>query len=150
MICPARRGNPDWQNSQLEGFMEDKITIIEGPPPTFELPNQGWIYGVSDSSTLAGVALTKLRTFNGNSLVERCHTAWRNKQAINLEYRAPDGLHQQAQIVAARNIKVDEGDMLMLWVRLPAENLELEIGYEDDDFEDDDPMDDDDLNMDIF
>jgi len=130
--------------------MEDKITIIEGPPPTFELTNQGWPYGVSDSSTLAGVALTKLRTFNGPTLVERCYTAWQHQQSINLEFRTPDGLHQQAQIVAARNVKVDEGDLLMLWVRLPADDLEVEIGYEEDDFEDDDTADDDDLNMDIF
>lgn len=131
---------------------DDKITIIEGPPPTFELPNQGWAYGVSDSSTLAGVALTKLRTFNGPILVERCYKAWQHQQSINLEFRTPDGLHQQAQIVAARNVKIDEGDLLMLWVRLPADEMELEMGYdEDDQVEDDDQIeDDDDLNMDIF
>ncbi|HLF87618.1 MAG TPA: hypothetical protein VI451_01615 [Anaerolineales bacterium] len=126
---------------------DDKITIIEGPPPTFELPNQGWAYGVSDSSTLAGIALTKVRTFNGHVLVERCYKAWQKQQSIHLEFLTPDGLHQQAQIVAARNTKVTEGDLLMLWVRLPTENLELEIGYEDDD---DDVANDDDLNMDIF
>jgi len=125
--------------------MEDKITIIEGPPPMFELPNQGWAYGVTDSSTLAGVALTKLRTANGPTLVERCYKAWQHQQAINLEFRTPDGLHQQAQIVAARNIVVDEGDLLMLWVRLPADDLEVEIGYEEDGEEDED----DNLGMDF-
>ena len=131
---------------------DDKITIIEGPPPTFELPNQGWAFGVSDSSTLAGVAVTKLRTFNGSSLVERCYKAWQQQQSINLEFRTPDGLNQEAQIVAARNVKVDEGDLLMLWVRLPADDLEVEIGYNDDDDEDEDEdqIGDNDLNMDIF
>ncbi|NUM47642.1 MAG: hypothetical protein HUU38_23305 [Anaerolineales bacterium] len=135
---------------------EDKITIIEGPPPTFELPNQGWAYGISDSSTLAGVALTRLRTANGSSLVERCYKAWQKHHSINLEFRSPDGLHQQAQIVAARNTQVPEGDVLMLWVRLPAEDLEVEIGYDEDDadgdtsFDDDDMPDNSDLNMDIF
>ncbi len=131
---------------------DDKITIIEGPPPTFELPNQGWAFGVSDSSTLAGVAVTKLRTFNGASLVERCYKAWQQQQSINLEFRTPDGLNQEAQIVAARNVKVDEGDLLMLWVRLPADDLEVEIGYNDDDDEDEDEdqIGDNDLNMDIF
>ncbi len=128
---------------------DTKITIIEGPTPIFELPNQGWAFGVSDSSTLAGVALTKLRTANGPSLVERCYKAWQNQQSINLEFRSPDGLHQQAQIVAARNSQVPEGDLLTLWVRLPAEDLEVEIGYEEDDADDDMP-DDSDLNMDIF
>lgn len=132
---------------------DDKITIIEGPPPTFELPNQAWAFGVSDSSTLAGVALTRLRTFNGPALVERCYRAWQQRQPIHLEFLTPDGLQQEAQIVAARNVKVDEGDLLMLWVRLPAEDLQLEIGYADDDLEDefddlDDFSDDDDLNAD--
>lgn len=130
---------------------DQKITIIEGPPPTFELPNQGWAYGISDSSTLAGVAMTRLRTANGNMLVERCYKAWRKQEAINLEFRSPDGLHQQAQIVAARNTQVPEGDLLMLWVRLPAEDLEVEIGYDEDMDDDDlDMPDDSDLNMDIF
>ena len=69
---------------------------------------------------------------------------------LHLEFRTPDGLNQQAQIVAARNVKVDEGDLLMLWVRLPAEDLEVEIGYDDEDGEDEDQIEDDDLNMDIF
>lgn len=129
---------------------EKKITIIEGPTPTFEFPNQGWAFGVTDSSTLAGVALTKLRTANGPSLVERCYKAWQKQESIHLEFRAPDGLHQQAQIVAARNSQVPEGDLLTLWVRLPAENLEVEIGYEEDGMDDDDMPDDTDLNMDIF
>lgn len=130
---------------------DQKITIIEGPTPTFELPNQGWAYGVSDSSTLAGMALTKLRTANGSLLVERCYKAWQKQESINLEFRSPDGLHQKAQIVAARNTQVPEGDVLVLWVRLPAENLEVEIGYEDDIDDDDlDMPDDSDLNMDIF
>lgn len=133
---------------------DDKITIIEGPPPTFELPNQGWAFGVSDSSTLAGVAVTKLRTFNGSSLVERCYKAWQHQQSIHLEFRTPDGLNQEAQIVAARNVKVDEGDLLMLWVRLPTDDLEVEIGFDDDDDEDEDEdedqIGDNDLNMDIF
>jgi hypothetical protein len=122
--------------------MEDKITIIEGPPPTFEAVPEGWVQGLSDSPLLSGIVSTRLRTFNGPSLVERCHRAWRNQLPIHLEYRNTDGLQEEAQIVAARNVETDEGDMLVLWVRIPNDDIELEIGYEDelddeDDFEDD-------------
>jgi hypothetical protein len=120
--------------------MDDKITIIEGPPPTFEAVDDGWVLGLNESPSLGQIAVTRLRTFNGPSLVERCHRAWRNQQTINLEFRTTDGLDQQAPIVAARYIETDTGHVLILWVRLTDEEIELELGYEDDfgDEEDDD------------
>lgn len=112
--------------------MQEKITIIEGPSPTFELVEEGWSTGVMEGPTLYGVALTHLRTFNGGELVERCHRAWKKQEAIHLEYRDEEGTHKEAPIVAARNAATDEGEMLMLWVRLPDEEIELAFGYEDD------------------
>jgi len=112
--------------------MDEKITIIEGPPPTFEAANEGWVLGLNESPKLAEMAITRLRTFNGPALVERCYRAWRDHQAIQLEFRTPEGLERLAPIVAARTIEVDEGQMLLLWVRLDAEEVELELGYEDD------------------
>ncbi|MEJ2711495.1 MAG: hypothetical protein P8074_28060 [Anaerolineales bacterium] len=120
--------------------MDDKITIIEGPPPTFEAVNDGWVLGLNESPTLADVAITRLRTFNGPALVERCHRAWRNHQSIHLEFRTPDGLEHEAPIVAARYVEIDEGQLLLLWVRLNDEEVELELGYDDDvgdDYDDD-------------
>lgn len=120
--------------------MDDKITIIEGPPPTFEAVNDGWALGLNDSPILADVAITRLRTFNGPALVERCHRAWQNRQTIHLEFRDPDGLERVAPIVAARSVETDDGDLLLLWIRLNDEEVELELGYDDDfgdDFEDD-------------
>jgi hypothetical protein len=117
--------------------MEDKITIIEGPPPTFEAVQDGWAQGISDSPFFSGVLSTRLRTFDGPSLVERCQTAWRSRQSINLEYKTMDGLLEEAPIIAARSVQTDEGDMLFLWVRIEEDDLELEIAYEDE-FEDDD------------
>jgi hypothetical protein len=119
--------------------MEDKITIIEGPPPTFEAVNESWVLGLNESPTLGEIAVTRLRTFNGPALVERCHRAWRNQQSIHLEFRTPEGLQQQAPIVAARYMETEEGHLLILWVRLTDEEVELELGYEDDqgDSEDD-------------
>ena len=111
---------------------DDKITIIEGPPPTFEAIQDGWAQGLNESPVLGEIALTKLRTFNGAVLVERCFHAWRNGQVINLEYRTMDGLEQKDLIVAARYMDTDEGQLLLLWVRLTDEEVELELGYEDD------------------
>lgn len=119
---------------------DDKITIIEGPPPVFESVQDGWAMGLNESPTLSSVALTKLRTFNGAGLVERCHRAWRKQQTIRLEFRAPDGLEHKAPIVAARHLDISDGQLLLLWVRLVDDEVRLELGYDDpaDPDEDDD------------
>lgn len=121
--------------------MDDKITIIEGPPPTFESVNEGWVTGLLESPSLADIVITRLRTFNGAELVERCNRAWRNQGSIYLEFRSSDGLKQYAPIVAARTLNIDEGQLLMLWIRLTNDEVELELGYDDDygDDLDDDP-----------
>jgi len=112
--------------------MDDKITIIEGPPPTFELVTDGWVLGLNESPSLNNMVVTRVRTFNGPSLVERCHKAWREQHSIYLEYRTSDGLNHEAPIVAARYTDVEEGHLLILWLRLSDEEVELELGYEDD------------------
>jgi hypothetical protein len=117
--------------------IEDKITIIEGPPPTFESVTDSWVLGLSEGPTLADVVLTRVRTFNGPALVERCHRAWRHQQPIYLEFRSEDGLPQQAPIVAARHLSTDDGDMLLLWLRMNSDEVELELHYDSDDLEDD-------------
>jgi hypothetical protein len=112
--------------------MEEKITIIEGPPPTFEAVTDDWVLGLNEGAKLANVVLTRLRTFNGPALVERCHKAWRQRQMINLEYRSSDGLLQEAPIVACRTVETDDGQVLMLWLSLIDEDVELEMDYGDD------------------
>ena len=121
--------------------MEEKITIIEGPPPTFEAVSEDWVMGLNESPTLADVVLTRLRTFNGPSLVERCYRAWTNQETIRLEFRGQDGLKYDAPILASRALDVEDGQLLLLWVRLDKEGVELEVGYDDDfgDDTDDDP-----------
>jgi hypothetical protein len=118
--------------------MEDKITIIEGPTPVFETSGDGWALGLNESPTLGNVAMTRLRTFNGPALVERCHRAWSDRRPIRLEFRQEDGLIDYAPIVAARAVDTPEGDMLLLWVRIPEEEIEVELNYDEDDFGDDD------------
>jgi hypothetical protein len=121
--------------------MDEKITIIEGPPPTFEEVAENWVLGLSESLYMADVVLTRLRTFNGPALVERCHRAWRNQQPIHLEFKTMEGLEHRAPIVAARHIETDEGDVLYLWVRLASDETEYEPDYGDD-YDDEDDFDD--------
>lgn len=126
--------------------MEDtKITIIEGPTPTFEMVYDSWANGIVDSSTLSNVAVTRLRTANGPSLVERCYRAWNRRDPIHLEFRANDGLTQEVPIVAARATETDEGDMLLLWVRLPERDMVVDFIVDDED-QDDEYLDYDDLD----
>lgn len=116
--------------------MEDKITIIEGPPPTFETTQDGWALGLIESPLLYTVGTTRLRTFNGQALLERCHKAWRHQHTIHLEYKDEDGLENQAPILAARTLEQDEGQVLVLWVRLELDiddiDPDLANGQDDD------------------
>lgn len=127
--------------------MDDKITIIEGPTPTFELVGDGWAMGLNESPSLAGIAMTRLRTFNGQALLERCYRTWNERQTMFLEFRSQDGLNQTAPIIAARTMAVDEGQMLLLWVRLNAADVEIELEEFDDETDDDFSDEDDDLGL---
>lgn len=113
--------------------MEDNITIIEGPTPTFEQVADVWANGIAESPTPGNVMVTRLRTFNGAALVERCYRAWQEKQPIHLEYRSMDSANREALIVAARHTDSDDGQLLILWLRLPEEEIEVEFRYDDDD-----------------
>lgn len=111
--------------------MDEKITIIEGPLPTFEVVEDGWALGLNESPSLFEVALTRLRTFNGPALVERCYRAWSQKGSVFLEFRNTEGLEDRLPILAARTIETSEGQLLLLWVRMPAEDAELELGFDE-------------------
>jgi len=117
--------------------MDNKITIIEGPPPTFEAIGEDWVLGLNESPHLYSVAITRLRTFNGPALVERCYRAWKNRDNIYLEFRNSDGLEQNTSILAARTVEMEDGQLLLLWVRTGSEGLEVESFL--DDSEEDDP-----------
>src|SRR4030065_1562355 len=93
-----------------------KITIIEGPPPTFEAATEAWLLGLTEGLVLSHVAICRVRTANGPQLVERCYRAWRDHQSIALEYRAEEGTAQQAPNVVARGTERALGHMNALWV----------------------------------
>ena len=96
----------------------EKITIVEGPTPTFEQTPETWFPSLAEGPEVPDLALTRLRTFNGPSMVERCWKAWDAQRPVFLEYRDEDGLTQNAEVLAARYTNVPEGHMLLLYVRL--------------------------------
>lgn len=122
----------------------DKITIIEGPPPTFELDTDSWLPGLVEGPVPSQVAMCRLRSQNAPELVERCYRAWRDYQPMTLEYRSEEGLTDEAQIIAARWGEIDEGQVLLLWVRLVQDPFQVRIDFDDgsDDYPDDglDPL----------
>jgi hypothetical protein len=115
--------------------MENEITIIEGPPPTFETVDDGWALGLNEAPFLYDMALTHLRTFNGAELVERCHRTWSQHSTMFLHYRNDLGLDEQAPIMAVRSVETSEGQVLFLWIRLKPEDEEEDLGDDQDDGE---------------
>ncbi|MHC1739540.1 MAG: hypothetical protein AB9897_00330 [Anaerolineaceae bacterium] len=106
--------------------MDDRITIIEGPPPVFEPVNEAWTAGLNESVNFHSAALTRLRTYNGPALVERCHRAWSKKEAIFLHYRNRIGLEEKVPILAARSTEVEGGQVLFLWIQGSSEFDEMD------------------------
>jgi hypothetical protein len=125
----------------------EKITIIEGPPPTFEVSNDPLLLGLTESTTPMQVVMCHLRSHNGPELVERCYRAWSKSQTIKLEFRTEEGLTLQAPIVASRWAEAAEGHVLMLWIRLEDKDITIDLDYHSDDFgrDFDDDFDDSDL-----
>ncbi len=129
----------------MENTDERKITIIEGPTPTFEAINEDWALGLVEGPMLTRLAFTQVRALNGPELVNRCYRAWHAREPIHLEFRDPSGLIRRVPIVAARHYPTDEGDVLMLWVYTEDPDIVVEYGY----YEDEDDQDDEDwLNPD--
>lgn len=120
--------------------MDNRITIIEGPPPEFEYIDDGWALGLNEGPALYDLALTRLRTFNGPALVERCYRAWRRRDTIFLHYRNDFGLEEKVPIMAARTLDSGEGQVLYLWIRRQAGEIEYDFDFDVDDDEDEPPM----------
>lgn len=104
--------------------MDDRITIIEGPPPVFEPADEAWAQGLNEGGAYHTMALTRLRTFNGPALVERCHRAWSKKEPIFLHYRNRLGLEEKVPILAARSSEEENGQVLFLWIQGSEDLLE--------------------------
>lgn len=133
--------------------MNNKITIIEGPTPEFQLVSetalgdgsQSWFSSVLEGPFLYDTAFTNLRTFDAQRLLDRCLDTWAAKQTMFLEYKDRIGLLKEDPIIAARAIQVEEGDMLLLWVRRELSDEEEDDDQDYDDFDEGDSLGDDDV-----
>lgn len=130
-----------------------KITILEGPPPTFEAIADPILYGLREAASPAHIVMCRLRAHNGPSLIERCYRAWKENEQITLEFKTEDGLMIEAPIVACRWSEIPDGDILMLWLAMEEVEFEIDTGFDSgidlDDFDDrlNDEFDDSDLDL---
>ncbi len=111
----------------------EKITIVEGPTPSFEFALNSWTLGMTEGPHLPHTVRTTLRTLNGQTLLDRCQSAWHTNRDTFLEYRDKDGFSREAIIVAARTEMLDDGEVIHLWLRLDE--------LPEDEFDDDDLID---------
>jgi len=96
-----------------------QITIVEGPPPDFELVYDNWPIRLIESPEMYMVAYCQTRAFDAPKLVARCRRAWQEYNPIFLDHPNPFGTRTQVEIVAAQADRVPEGDILNLWVKVP-------------------------------
>ncbi len=108
------------------------ITIIEGPPPEFRTVGESWAYSLIDADKPYYVSLCQVRSFKGEALLQRCQRAWSSERPIYLDFPTMSGLRRKLEIVAARYQKLDEGDLLNLWVRHEPADLEDQTPPEQD------------------
>jgi len=94
------------------------ITIVEGPVPDFTPTSAEWPWGLQEGPGDATVAVCKLRTFDGEAMVDRCRSAWQQNRPVRLDYPDGEGGRQESEIVAVRTETVEAGDVLYLWVCL--------------------------------
>ncbi len=122
----------------------EKITIIEGPPPEFMLAQDVWSMSMWEGTLPRSVGVCQMRTFNANSLMERCQRAWGEGRSVLLDFPQMDGLRQKVEILAAKPGRVEEGDLLYLWVAVPSGFITQREDLNDDAFdeESDDETDD--------
>lgn len=99
--------------------MNNKITIIEGPTPTFEPVNVNWAESICETPEPGCIMSTNLRTMNGQGLLERCHNTWSKCDTMYLHYRNTIGLEERIPIIAAESVETEEGQKLILWVLMP-------------------------------
>jgi len=110
------------------------ITIIEGPTPEFRPSPYLWVQSVYESPEDAEVMMCELRTFDGQGILDRCTGAWRENRPVRLDFPDYMRLRRQLDVVAMRLQHIEEGPLLLLWVRYPADEQEEEYDEGEDDF----------------
>jgi hypothetical protein len=108
------------------------ITIVEGPTPEFRPSPQLYFQSIYEGPIDTDVVTCELRTLNGPSIVERCKAAWKEGRPVKLDFPDYMRMRQQLDVVAMRLQQVDEGAMLVLWVRHPILEEAEEEGVDED------------------
>ena len=99
------------------------IEIIEGPTPEFQPAPQFWPQAILEYPEIRVVAICQLRTGNGRSIVERCRRAWREGRPVRLDFPDQIRLRRQVDVVSLKLGRVEEGELLNLWVALPVADM---------------------------
>ncbi len=107
----------------LDSAEPELITIIEGPTPEFHVVADPWAFSVLEGQSAYVAAACQVRSFNGQKLMDRCQRAWQTQRPIRLDFRQMDGLRRQVDIIGARLEKVEDVDVLYLWVRQAVRSL---------------------------
>lgn len=113
------------------------ITILEGPTPDFQAAPSLWMQSVYEGPVDAAIAQCELRTMNGQDIMERCQAAWRERRPVLLDFPDDLRMRQEVEVVAMRLREIEEGTVLVLWVRWPLE----EGDEEEEDYFDEDSYD---------
>jgi hypothetical protein len=111
----------------------EMISIIEGPPPEFVLAQDAWSLSVWEGQMPRAVGVCQMRTFNAQTLMDRCHRAWGEGRPVHLDFPQMDGLRQEVEVLAAKPGRVEEGDLIYLWVAIPREAAMITDDEEGDD-----------------
>jgi hypothetical protein len=111
----------------------EMISIIEGPPPEFLLAQDAWSLSVWEGEMPRAVGVCQMRTFNAQTLMDRCHRAWNEGRPVHLDFPQMDGLRQEVEVLAAKPGRVEEGDLIYLWVAIPREAALITDDEESDD-----------------
>jgi hypothetical protein len=107
------------------------ITIVEGPTPEFRPSPHLWLRSIYEGPEDAEIAMCELRTLNGESIMARCRIAWKEGRPVRLDFPDYMRMRQQLDVVGMRLQELEEGPMLMLWVR----QLLDQEAYEEEGFE---------------
>jgi len=117
-----------WDHSLAQfrhsAFKLSERSVVEGPSPEFVAVRKDWTASLAEGQTWSVVAMCEMRTFDGRSLVDRCVQAWEEGRPARLDYpvevpaSSPPGGRAEVEIVAAYWEQVEEGQRLILWVKM--------------------------------
>jgi hypothetical protein len=63
---------------------------------------------------------------NGDDIMARCQTAWLERRPVVLDFPDDLRMRQEVEVVAMRLREVEEGTVLVLWVRWPLDDEDEE------------------------